>query len=212
MQTSEISGSIARMGNREDLVAGAKACLFAKGYARTTVRDITAAAGGISMAAIGYHFGSKEALLNAALTEASEEWGQELARVLAAEIDPDASATQRFETVWDRVLESLAAHRQLWTATFDVMGQLEHVPRIREHLAVGLHEARLGLARILGDIDVEADPHRARVVGSFYQALLTGVMAQHLIDPENAPTGRDLADALGSILADPRSGGPAPSR
>ncbi len=59
------------MGNREDLLAGARRCLFEKGYSCTTVRDIATAAGGVSMAAIGYHFGSKEALLNEALAEAN---------------------------------------------------------------------------------------------------------------------------------------------
>jgi hypothetical protein len=33
-------------------------------------------------------------------------------------------------------------------------------------------------------------------VGSFYLALLPGVMAQWLIDPEHSPSGRDLAEAL----------------
>ena len=47
-----------------------------------------------------------------------------------------------------------------------------------------------------------ADEHAAWVVGSFYQALLTGVMAQWLIDPARAPSGRDLADALRIIVAD----------
>ncbi|MFE3187699.1 helix-turn-helix domain-containing protein [Nocardia sp. NPDC059240] len=55
-------------------LAGARECLFGKGYARTTVRDI-ATASGVSMAAVGHHFGSKEALLTAALGEATREWG-----------------------------------------------------------------------------------------------------------------------------------------
>src|SRR6185437_10410782 len=50
------------MGNREDLLEGAKRCLLEKGYRATTARDI-AAASGVSLAAIGYHFGSKEALM-----------------------------------------------------------------------------------------------------------------------------------------------------
>jgi hypothetical protein len=37
-------------------------------------------------------------------------------------------------------------------------------------------------------------------VGSFYQALMSGVMVQWLIDPERAPSGRDLAEALRMIL------------
>lgn len=61
------------MGNREDLLAGARRCLEEKGYLRTTVRDI-ATASKVSMAAIGYHFGSREVLLNQALFAAMDEW------------------------------------------------------------------------------------------------------------------------------------------
>lgn len=185
------------MGNREDLLDAAKRCLFEKGYARTTIRDVTAAAGGVSMAAVGYHFGSKDALLNEALAEASGEWGRRLGETLAAvPVAPDAPAAERFEVAWTHITASFAEHRGLWTATFDVIGQLPHVPKLREHLAAGLAEARLGLARLLGGVDPDADPDTARAVGSFYQALLTGVMAQYLIDPDRAPTGRDLAAAL----------------
>jgi AcrR family transcriptional regulator len=52
------------MGNREELIAGAKRCLIEKGFARTTARDI-ASASGVSLAAIGYHFGSKARSLSA---------------------------------------------------------------------------------------------------------------------------------------------------
>jgi hypothetical protein len=38
-------------------------------------------------------------------------------------------------------------------------------------------------------------------VGAFYQALLTGVMAQLLIAPANAPTGRELAEPLRFIAS-----------
>lgn len=63
------------MGNREKLLEAARQCLFAKGYERTTVRDLASAAG-VSMAAIGYHFGSKEALLNQVLFEALDSGDQ----------------------------------------------------------------------------------------------------------------------------------------
>ncbi|MBO2461355.1 TetR/AcrR family transcriptional regulator [Actinomadura violacea] len=191
------------MGNREDLLAGAKRCLYEKGYARTTIRDITAAAGGVSMAAIGYHFGSKEALLNEALAQASGEWGRQLGEALAAApLGPGATAAERFEVAWNHITGSFAEHQRLWTATFDVIGQLPHVPSLREQLAAGLSEARLGLAQVLGGLDPDADPDTAWAVGGFYQALLTGVMAQYLIDPDRAPTGRDLARALQRIATD----------
>lgn len=43
------------MSNRDALLAAARKCLLEKGYNRTTARDI-ASAGGVSLAAIGYHF------------------------------------------------------------------------------------------------------------------------------------------------------------
>src|ERR1700689_3915019 len=100
------------MSNRDALLLAAKKCLLEKGYNRTTARDIASAAG-VSLAAIGYHFGSKEALLTQALVEATGEWVDELGRVLASELDPDATPMERFELTWTRLLELFGAHRQL---------------------------------------------------------------------------------------------------
>jgi AcrR family transcriptional regulator len=56
--------------NRDALLLAAKQCLLEKGYNRTTARDIASMAG-VSLAAIGYHFSSKDALLTEALGTAS---------------------------------------------------------------------------------------------------------------------------------------------
>lgn len=189
------------MGNREDLVAGAKRCLYEKGYTRTTARDI-AAASGVSLAAIGYHFGSKEALLNAALLEAATEWGDELERALASVPASGGDPVERFEAIWTQVVELFATHRAMWAANFEIFAQLDHVPEMRQFFAEALQKARFGLAALFHNIDPSVDEDRARVVGSFYNALLNGVMGQWLIDPEHAPSGRDLADALRAIIAD----------
>ena len=69
------------MGNREALLTAAKQCLLEKGYNRTTARDIASAAG-VSLAAIGYHFSSKDALLTEALLLAFGEWDQDLQQAL----------------------------------------------------------------------------------------------------------------------------------
>jgi len=50
------------MGHKEDLLEGAQRCLLAKGFVRTTARDIVAESG-TNLASIGYHYGSKDALL-----------------------------------------------------------------------------------------------------------------------------------------------------
>jgi AcrR family transcriptional regulator len=189
------------MGNREDLLEAAKRCLYDKGYARTTARDI-AAASGVSLAAIGYHFGSKDALLNAARIQAIEEWNDELGRALAADADPDATPIERFEAIWTHILELFAAHRPLWMASFEMLAQLDQAPEVREAVAASQQRARFGLASLFHHLDPTLDERSAWAVGSFYLALLPGVMAQWLIDPDQAPSGRDLAEALGVIVAD----------
>lgn len=193
------------MGNREDLLSAAKRCLYEKGYARTTARDITTASG-TSLASIGYHFGSKEALLNTALVEATNDWGEELERALTAGTGPDRDPVEQFEAVWTRVVESLAAHRPLWAAQFEIFAQIDRVPQLREFLADAMQQGRMGLAALLHDVDPAAEPETARAVGGFYHALLSGVLVQWLTDPERAPSGHDLAQGLRTIAAGQRSG------
>ena len=190
------------MGNREDLLAGAQRCLYEKGYARTTARDI-AAASGVSLAAIGYHFGSVEALLNAAMIQSIDDWGQQLGRDLAADADQYAmmEPLERFAAIWTRVIESLETGRALWVATLEVAAQIERAPEVRAFLADALQQGRLGLAELFQGIDPVGDEHTAWMVGSLYQALMSGVVVQWLADPERAPSGDDLANALRIITA-----------
>jgi AcrR family transcriptional regulator len=187
------------MGHREALLVGAKRCLLEKGYARTTARDIVAASN-TNLASIGYHFGSKEALLNEALIQAIGEWGHELEQAIRAENGATGGPLERFELIWTRIVELFAKHRQLWAANFEVFAQIEHAPLVRQVLADGVKQGREGLARLFHAVDGDADEDVVVAVGSFYQALVTGVMAQWLIDPQNAPSGHDLALALRTIV------------
>lgn len=188
------------MGNREDLLAGAKRCLIEKGYSRTTARDI-ANASGVSLAGIGYHFKSKEALMNEVLFEAMREWGDELAATLTADIKPDATPLERFEAAWDRVVESFSRLRPLWATQFELLGQIDHLPEVREQLVGGIKEARLGLAELFQGIEPGSDPERERLSGALYQALLTGFLSQWLLDPDSALSGREVVTALRMVAS-----------
>ncbi len=193
------------MGHREDLLEGAKRCLREKGYARTTARDIVAASG-TNLASIGYHYGSKEALLNAALTQTVEEWGEELRSALSTEIDPDMTPVERFVAIWTRLIDSLGEQRPIWAAGFESFTQIDRLPEVRAFLTEGLRQARSGMAALfLGVEESSLDERVSRTVGSFYHALLNGVMAQWVIDPQSAPSAHDLAEALSTISA--RMGG-----
>ncbi|WP_242887647.1 TetR/AcrR family transcriptional regulator [Actinomadura litoris] len=181
------------MGNREKLLKAARDCLYEKGYRRTTARDLTTAAG-TSLAAIGYHFGSTEALLNAALHEAVEEWGDRLDAALAAEVDPAADPAERFAAIWSRIIDSFGADRPLWAAQAELLVQAQHVPELREPLTASMAEGRRGLAEVFQPPG--GGEREARLVGSLVQALLTGLMTRWLIDPEEALTGPELTEAL----------------
>jgi AcrR family transcriptional regulator len=190
------------MGHRERLLAGARRCLFERGYARTTARDIVTASG-TNLASIGYHFGSKEALLNAAMIEAIDEWGEELKRALITDTDVGSmDPIERFESIWTRVIESFEAHRPLWVATFEAFVQAQHSPELREQLAAGHEEARFGLAALFQGTDESmVDGRVAQTVGSFYVALMSGLITQWLLDAQRAPSGGAMAEALRTIVA-----------
>ncbi|MEV0536520.1 TetR/AcrR family transcriptional regulator [Kitasatospora sp. NPDC050463] len=183
------------MGNREDLLAGAKRCLYEKGYGRTTARDI-ATASGVSLAAIGYHFGSKEALLNVALIEATGEWGGALGAVVARANELADGPEERFVAVWDGVKETFVEHRGLWAAQFEAMVQTDRAPELAAALTAAQKEGRLGLAALFQGLTEVPDTEDELARGMFYQALLVGLAAQWLAAPEMAPTGRDFLRGL----------------
>jgi AcrR family transcriptional regulator len=187
------------MGNREKLLAGAKRCLYEKGYAATTARDIVAASG-TNLASIGYHFGSKDALLTAAMVEGFRELGDELARVLSEEITGDPR--RRLETLWSRVIETFSTHRPLWVASFEAFVRSEHAPELRARLAEGYELSRPWMAaRLLDAGDAGLPEASARSVGSLLVALQAGLAAQWLLDPDRAPSAQEVTEGLAAVGA-----------
>jgi AcrR family transcriptional regulator len=184
------------MGNREALLAGAKRCLIEKGYARTTARDI-AAASGVSLAAIGYHFGSKEALMNQAIYEFVGEWGEEVQRALSAEGALDAEPLERFESIMGRTIESFSGPaRGMWAAQLELMGPMEQNEELRTFLAKVQSVAADGLAELFLGIDPARDPEAARTAGSVLHALFIGVIVKWFLDPRQALSAPELTDGL----------------
>ncbi|HZE37369.1 MAG TPA: helix-turn-helix domain-containing protein [Stackebrandtia sp.] len=171
------------MGNRQALLDAARVGLSDKGYARITARDIATAAG-VSLAAIGYHFGSKEALLDAALVEALRDWGDALESIAAA-APASASPRERFVAVWDRVSASIAADRSLWAVQFELLSAAARDPERAQAIAESNRHARLALVELFG---VAGDAS----TGALLQMLLTGAVARLLLDPADAVAGEDL--------------------
>ena len=184
------------MGNREALLAGAKRCLIEKGYARTTARDI-AAASGVSLAAIGYHFGSKDALMNQAIYEFVGEWGDEVERALSAEGALDAEPLQRFESIMERTIASFGGPaRGMWAAQLELMGPMQQNQELRTFLARVQRDAASGLAELFLGIDAAQDPEAARTAGSVLHALFIGIIVKWFMDPKQALSAPELTEGL----------------
>lgn len=198
--------------NREALLFGAKKCLLEKGFNRTTARDIASAAG-VSLAAIGYHFSSKEALLTEALLLAFGEWDQDLQAALRRVVPSNVTPAERFEATWGEIMGTFETHRALWVANFEIFAQMIAQPATREIMASKLHMARTGLAAMFLNQDESAiSEHTARTIGTFHHVLLSGLILQWLIDPSSALTAKDLTESLRATAENLNSGRNSASR
>lgn len=188
------------MGNRDDLLAAAKQCLLEKGYDRTTVRDIATAAN-VSMAAIGYHYGSREALLNEALFQALDDWGDRVGRALAPDPAVADEPAAQFESKLTRLVESFAGNRQFWLASFEAFMQSQRSPELRTQLAAGQADGRRGLAAMItGQPEDEVPEETVRTIGAVQMALIAGLMIQWLSDPDATPTPPEVLKGLRRLV------------
>jgi AcrR family transcriptional regulator len=199
---------MASPGHRERLLEGARECLRTKGYAATTARDIVAASD-TNLASIGYHFGSKEALLQEAIMDGFAEWTEFLGRAVfaAADVPPD----QRLRTAWRVMMESFDDNRDLLVAWIDSLAVSLRSPELHERLAEHIRESRTAVRAMVDAAlgDTEAD---TQAIASFLIAVCDGLVIQWLIEPGATPSGDELIDALGEAaetLLALSAGGPA---
>jgi AcrR family transcriptional regulator len=192
---------MAQVSHREQLMKGAIKCLQTKGYARTTARDI-AKASGANLASIGYHFGSKEGLLNEALIRIFEERNRHVGRTtFSAE---NASPLERLTTTFVAVREIFEKHRPLLVAFVEAMAQAERSKHLRSQMAAHYRDARRGAGAMLraglGDAaeELHCDPD---VTASLLLAVFDGLVLQWLLEPAAVPTGDELVEAMAEWMA-----------
>lgn len=189
-----------RENHRQRLIEGALKCLREKGYAHTTARDI-AAASNANLGSIGYHFGSKDALLTEALSEGLRQWTQYfLTRALAHE---DAGPLEHLRTFWSGAAESVQEQQGLMLALIEALPAAARSATLRAQLSDLIEETRhASQAAIEAAIPgAEAlDQRTARTLASLLIAVVDGLALQWFIDPERTPSGEELIGALDSIL------------
>jgi AcrR family transcriptional regulator len=181
---------------RDRLLDGAIRCIETKGFAATTARDICRESGA-NLASIGYHFGSKDELLDEALIVATDHWLTPLLRVASA--SDSLGVRQRLTFGLDEFLRSLAAHRQLNVAFVEAMARAAHSEIVRNRLAEMYERLRGSLLKALARSDgAEGDDPAA--IASTVIALFDGLMLQWLIDPSRPVQATAVLDAVEALL------------
>jgi AcrR family transcriptional regulator len=192
---------MAQISHRDQLLAGAIECLRTKGYSRTTARDIAKAADA-NLASIGYHFGSKEALLNEAIMRACEEWTTRLGQ--AALAGEDQSPLGQMATSWMAMLGSFEKLRPVLVGFVEAVGQSVWSADLREDLAAHYRRVREQVAAMVVESfgenaeGLDVDP---RVIASFLIAVCDGLMLQWLLSPDDCPNADELVSSLWAGLA-----------
>lgn len=184
------------MGHREDLLEGAKRCLLEKGFARTTARDIVKESG-TNLASIGYHYGSKDALLAQAYVSLvdgmSFEWGDRL--------EGAPGSLERFREVWANVVASLREPGSMWRLSGEIMAMGDQLPEVRDQLSLAQREGGRGLVSLLmGVPEEEVSDETADTLGAFYMVVMSGLIMQWTFDPKTAPDAVQLTEGLRQVL------------
>nr|WP_274636778.1 TetR/AcrR family transcriptional regulator [Microbacterium bovistercoris] len=189
------------MGNREDLLAGARQVILEQGVARATAREIATAAG-VSLAAIGYHFGSKEQLITEALTQSlGSGIGDAMENVVAEHAD--APLVEGFAALWNRMPEIFAANREALLASLENAVRVLRDGTTGRELAAATGQGYAGMAEQLRAARPELTDADVEAVAKLDYVLVQSLGILWLMSPDAIPTGDELARAVAVIAATP---------
>lgn len=188
------------MGNREDLLAGARQVIMERGVAKATARDIAAAAG-VSLAAIGYHFGSKDELISAALTESL---GSGIGDQMESVVNETATLPllEGFATLIDRLPEIFAANREALLASLENSVRVMRDPGASNALMDATSQAHLGIVEVLRTARPDLDPADIDAIAKLDFALVQSLGLLWLVSPDLLPRGDELARAVSALARD----------
>jgi AcrR family transcriptional regulator len=187
--------------NRANLVEGTLRCLEQLPPERVTARAI-AVESGANLASIGYHFGSKDELVTAAVIEGLDRWLLEIAAGL--EQISAADPLTRYRRASELVESTRPRNTALARNFAGALARAQHDERVREQLAAGFRRSRPAIATLLALGNDQTGEDAAGLLHSMF----VGMLMQVLLDPELAIDGprRERAEArLRQVL--PRPGG-----
>ena len=184
------------MPNRIALLEAGIACIQEKGYADTTARDIAGRAG-VSLGAIGYHFGTTDNLLHEALAEAVRRWLEPLLGLISAV--PEQLDGERLGSGLDALIETFSANRPLVLAYFEALLRAEHAADLRTAMASEFDALHVAVRAGIDQLQAGSPSSRRvdpEVSATLVMAVIDGLIVQWLVDPSRLPTGEAIAQTL----------------
>jgi AcrR family transcriptional regulator len=184
------------MSHRDALLEAARRLILEKGFAATTARDLVAASG-TNLGSIGYHFGSREALLSQAIEELFDEWTELLTS--AAFSEEGASPLERLTASWKATLATLNEHHGLIRAFVEALAHAERSPEFRKRMRNHYRRVQRRVARLVETAlgpDAVAKGADPMVIALFVIAVFDGLAVQFRMAPEDTPSGEQLVNAL----------------
>lgn len=187
---------------RQALLTATRRCIGRKGLAATTSRDITAEAGA-NLAAITYHFGSKDGLVADALLDELRSWLTPTLEVLGGGGDPSTRTMLAIQTL----MATFAEHRAAAPTYVQAVANAPLLASLQEGLVALWAELRALLATDMtamvrrGELPpwVEPVPMAALLV-----AVANGLVLHVTVDPDG-PDLPEMAAQFGALLLTARS-------
>jgi AcrR family transcriptional regulator len=187
--------STPRQTHRDALLEAAKRLLREREYGNITARDLVAASG-TNLGSIGYHFGSKEALLNEAIGQALEEWTEAITGAVPA--PEGATPMDRMRTFWRAILDEFEEVRPYFLAFIEALARSTRSPALAERLAVHYERQR---ERVIGMLGAGLGAEEGRRIATLVIATTDGLLLQSFVDPEGRPTALELVSATDNAFA-----------
>ena len=183
-------------GHRERLLEGALACLQERGFARTTTRDIVAASG-TNLGSIVYHYGTKERLLQEAMSEGFRRWTERVSEAADATADP----FEQMRTALGQARSAFDEQSGLYTAFLEAAAETCRSDDLREHVAEGYERTRQRVVQSLRHTMPATSDADLRTLASVMVAIVDGLMLQWLVDRDAVPPGEEVAEVFLRALA-----------
>ncbi|WP_067820796.1 TetR/AcrR family transcriptional regulator [Nocardia inohanensis] len=183
------------MGNREDLLMGARRAILDRGLAKVTARDIAKEAG-VSLAAIGYHFGSKDKLVLEAMTEGV---GSHIGDEIDTAIKDAGEGHRLWEALaatWNGLVDVIDGNRDELQLSAENGVQIARDPESQAYMADATAHAVADMTATLREVYPELTAGQGRSLAKLLFTLFQGMAMQSLVAP-----GADLLDGDDLVTA-----------